>query len=146
MKLLCIQCCTEKDVSLFEWQKNRPSPRKRCKECRYKLRDKRKENEVAKERKNLWREQNKNRIRESWEKKKYGVHKGEFTYSECWICSSKEKLCIDHCHTTGAVRGLLCSRCNTAIGYFKDSTASMEKAIEYLQTGPHFELDRKVYP
>lgn len=146
MRLLCVQCCVEKDISMFEWAKNRPNPRKRCKECRYKSRDKRKENENAKERKKLWREQNKERLRESWEKVKYGVHKGDFNYKECWVCGSQDRLCIDHCHTTGKARGLLCTLCNTALGYFKDNTVNMARAIEYLKTGPHFELDRKVYP
>lgn len=39
---------------------------------------------------------------------------------------------IDHCHTTGKVRGVLCRKCNTAIGLFKDNPALLWKAAVYL--------------
>lgn len=40
---------------------------------------------------------------------------------------------IDHCHTSGKVRGLLCSHCNTGLGQFKDSINSLQNAIQYLR-------------
>lgn len=56
----------------------------------------------------------------------------------CAICSSlppkhhKQRLNIDHCHSTGRVRGLLCDACNRALGLMKDSPDLMLKAISYL--------------
>lgn len=41
-------------------------------------------------------------------------------------------LFVDHCHTSGKVRGLLCQRCNTALGMFRDNVSVLEKAIAYL--------------
>lgn len=41
-------------------------------------------------------------------------------------------LVVDHCHTTGKVRGLLCVSCNLGIGNFKDSTELLQNAINYL--------------
>lgn len=41
---------------------------------------------------------------------------------------------IDHCHTTGKIRGLLCNSCNTGLGCFKDSSELLQKAIEYLNS------------
>jgi hypothetical protein len=59
--------------------------------------------------------------------------------SKCAICSTSEpgkyhgRLCVDHDHITGAVRGLLCHNCNTALGHFRDSIPNLLKAVSYLQ-------------
>jgi hypothetical protein len=58
--------------------------------------------------------------------------------NNCAICGRNEKefkrrLHLDHCHTTGKVRGLLCSNCNTAIGLLKDDIDVIASAISYLQ-------------
>ena len=60
---------------------------------------------------------------------------------QCAVCKSEEvknsrissgKLFIDHCHDTGKVRGLLCSKCNHAIGLLNDDVDLLRKAIDYL--------------
>lgn len=53
----------------------------------------------------------------------------------CAICWRKQstKLHVDHCHTTGVVRGLLCGNCNRALGLMKDNVDFLSKAIIYLQ-------------
>ena len=53
----------------------------------------------------------------------------------CAIClTSSKTLCVDHCHTTGKVRGLLCRRCNLLIGYAKDSVTVLQEAIKYVSS------------
>src|SRR5262245_26645039 len=52
----------------------------------------------------------------------------------CAICGSLERLAVDHDHTTGAVRGALCSNCNVALGLFSDSVQRLESAIAYLRS------------
>lgn len=42
---------------------------------------------------------------------------------------------VDHDHLTGAVRGLLCPACNTALGHLRDSIPNLERAVAYL-AGP----------
>lgn len=55
----------------------------------------------------------------------------------CAICrnppsNKRKRLDVDHCHDTGKIRGLLCSRCNTAIGLMRDSVATLVRAVNYL--------------
>ena len=53
----------------------------------------------------------------------------------CAICKKKPKrrfLCIDHCHKTGKVRGLLCTQCNAALGAFGDDPKFTQAATDYL--------------
>lgn len=40
---------------------------------------------------------------------------------------------VDHCHTTGQVRGILCGNCNTALGKLGDSHASIRRVLNYLE-------------
>jgi hypothetical protein len=55
---------------------------------------------------------------------------------KCKICKMKadlhNELCVDHCHKTGKVRGLLCRQCNTGLGNFRDNTELLKSAIKYL--------------
>lgn len=58
---------------------------------------------------------------------------------KCAICGTtkstgiSERFHVDHCHTTGKVRGLLCHDCNTGIGKLKDDIKLLTKALEYLE-------------
>ena len=56
---------------------------------------------------------------------------------KCKICEKHEDtgykhFVVDHCHTTGAIRGILCNKCNTGLGRFKDCPDELRKAMEYL--------------
>ena len=55
----------------------------------------------------------------------------------CAICKRhytefKKKLSVDHDHENDIIRGLLCDRCNTAIGLFQDNVENLETAIVYI--------------
>jgi hypothetical protein len=47
--------------------------------------------------------------------------------------NSRNTACIDHCHVTGRVRGILCFNCNSALGHFSDDAETIKIAINYLQ-------------
>jgi hypothetical protein len=78
-------------------------------------------------------------------KKNYGVEYETYLgmvskqNGKCAICGAeppnderKKRLSIDHCHTTGKVRGLLCDPCNRGLGFFRDNQDNLKKAISYL--------------
>lgn len=48
-------------------------------------------------------------------------------------CDSLRNLAVDHCHTTGRVRGLLCRACNTLIGLAEEDTNTLRSAVDYLE-------------
>ena len=56
----------------------------------------------------------------------------------CMICGITEeelgkKLDVDHCHSSGKVRGLLCNPCNTVLGHARDKIEILEAAAAYLK-------------
>lgn len=54
----------------------------------------------------------------------------------CAICkgtNSKRRLCVDHDHTTGKVRDLLCTQCNAGLGLLQDNSIIVRLALEYLE-------------
>ena len=85
-------------------------------------------------------------------RKNYGITPEDYDHmlseqnGKCAICDSdkpwgfvvkpkrsNEFFCVDHCHTTGKVRGLLCQPCNKGLGSFSDDTYVMSRAIKYLE-------------
>ena len=77
-------------------------------------------------------------------KRLYGITLDEHTqmYEEqngrCAICGNEgngkwKRLCVDHCHSTGKVRKLLCHHCNTALGLVGDNISTLQTMIEYLR-------------
>lgn len=78
-------------------------------------------------------------------KSTYGISQSEYEQMlagqnfGCLICGAKhqekrgKRLHVDHCHSLGHVRGLLCSSCNTALGKMKDDVSRLKSAIKYLE-------------
>lgn len=81
-------------------------------------------------------------------KRRYGITLDQYNEmlsaqdGVCDICAKPEaneikgsvvSLAVDHDHTTGAVRALLCSACNTALGLFNDDQELLTKAVAYLK-------------
>ena len=103
----CKSCCNKKAI---EWSKNNPEAVKTSRR-RTKL------------------------------KKKYGITVEQYDAmfeqqkGVCKVCEKEHKrrpLNVDHNHITGAVRGLLCDKCNMALGLVDDSTERLIKLTEYL--------------
>ena len=89
-----------------------------------------------------YRQEHSNQIREYQLQYKFGITLEQYElllkeqgYS-CAICkkpSTRKRLAVDHCHTTGKVRGLLCSHCNQGLGHFMDNQTILENSLNYLK-------------
>lgn len=87
-----------------------------------------------------FRDANPGRQREYWIRSNYGIEPSAFDSmvdaqgGRCAICDKQpERWNIDHCHDTGAVRGLLCPQCNMGLGLMGDDPRVMRAAAEYLE-------------
>ncbi len=88
-----------------------------------------------------WKQANPERAREihkrAYRKYRYGVtdewYADAQAHDGCAICGDTERLCIDHDHTSGVARMLLCTRCNTGLGMFLESPARLRRAALYLE-------------
>lgn len=61
----------------------------------------------------------------------------QLEFRPCDICHRRyHKMCVDHDHATGTVRGYLCSPCNTGIGLFRDNAYFLVNALHYLARPP----------
>jgi hypothetical protein len=63
----------------------------------------------------------------------YAAQGGCCAICRCEIGHRSRTTHIDHCHTTGEVRGLLCQKCNHGIGIFDDDPARLRIAADYLE-------------
>lgn len=95
-----------------------------------------------------WREANKEQdalvMLKARLKRKYNLSIEEYETliesqnNSCKVCGTharnniKGKLYIDHCHTTGKVRGLLCMKCNSALGLLNDDKELLQNLLDYL--------------
>jgi hypothetical protein len=141
----CTSCKEVKplaEFSIVKTGKRTGNPFPKCKVCRNKINKERKERDPSIYRRIEW---------PSKLKRLYGITVDQY-YSMlesqgggCAICETKvpssrkrkyasiEMFFVDHCHTTGKVRGLLCSRCNRGIGFFDDSIDKLNSAVNYLE-------------
>lgn len=72
-------------------------------------------------------------------KRRFGLSRNEYdyyvSYGVCYICGNECKPFVDHCHSTGKVRGILCNSCNVYLGRIKDSVDVLERMMVYLKNG-----------
>lgn len=129
---------------------NPDESRKKLREWHHENRDKK-----SKSFKN-WAVKNKQKLRDKRLSRTYGI--SNETYVEmfgsqlglCAICGQEQQgvtkdgntrfLCVDHCHKTGAIRQLLCVKCNTGIGQFNDDPDLLKSAMAYLRR--HKEINK----
>lgn len=134
----CNTCSTHKPLTEFYATKDtKDGVRGECKCCN---------KAAAKARRNgPKRQQILDKQTDSQMQRLYGIDLSEYQTmledqgGKCAICGTSEpghggnRFCIDHSHTTGKVRGLLCMPCNVAIGHLKDNTQLIKSALNYVE-------------
>jgi Recombination endonuclease VII len=95
------------------------------------------------------------RVKANWDLKQFGLtiegYESLLRLQNhcCAICKEDGKgrgrgvlrpLSVDHCHTNGKTRGLLCGDCNTAIGLLRENVSNFQNAITYLISHQHQEV------
>jgi hypothetical protein len=142
----------DKESSPTYYVKNKAQIKKQRADYRAKNKD------SIKEKGRVWREKNRETIRvknREWRAKNpafvkeqdiKGLYGIDLNYMRnmyvtqggvCAICRlpfrTRKEMHIDHDHSTGVVRGILCKHCNTGLGLFKDKIDNLIVAIEYLK-------------
>jgi hypothetical protein len=156
----CVECGLEKSPDEFYCTRGRNGvsnkPMKRCKKCYTKYTTANNKERYRTSYK--CRVATRAAARQSHLRLKYGMTEDDYHAllarqgGRCAICSATKesrqssrrrvyarndpkqdyRLCIDHCHQSGKVRGVLCSRCNSLIGQAKDDPAVLLAAAQYL--------------
>ena len=134
----CPKCQTTKPWSAYYLSKRGNHPQAYCIPCHTKY--------TVERNKSIPKETRAAYTRTSRLRKTYGLERREYDAllqsqgGVCAICKTSSPLGkgpnswkVDHCHKTGKTRGLLCNRCNCALGQFKDNIESIKRAIEYLE-------------
>ena len=126
---VCKRCKVEKELSDYDSKKHNCYICSSCKKEKY-----------NKSRKTYGKSERK---REMQYKIRYGISLADYDillekqHNKCAICKThvsqlSTRLHVDHCHTTGVVRGLLCMNCNRGIGHLQDNIEILKEAILYL--------------
>lgn len=130
----CLNCGMTKPAAEFSPEKHTATGlRAWCRKC-------------CSERAADWNKAHPERFRENQRrsalKRQYGITPERYDEmlteqgSRCAIChrppGPRCRLQIDHCHTKGTVRGLLCFKCNTFLGAINDDPAAVERLLVYL--------------
>ena len=133
----CSKCGKIKPLSDYSFKrpKNRkPGLQPRCKSC-------------AKEDTRDWKIRNQDTARDRYLQRQYGITEQEYNAillsqnNRCCLCGIEfnsgkfgpDSPVVDHCHTHGHVRGILCNECNRGLGYFHDNIQALENAATYLR-------------
>jgi hypothetical protein len=146
MYKICCKCRYNKEIGCFHKDKNRNDGLQTvCKQCSRLYSQER--NAKRKEEYKRWYQDNKIKVRNYKLKRKFKISISEYNdmFDEqnglCAICKKSEikkhngtiqSLAVDHNHSTGKVRALLCSNCNTALGSLKENKDIIFNMIDYI--------------
>lgn len=141
----CSKCNKEKELTYFTKDKQKKDGlRSSCKECN---------NSYARKKRRV---RDKSKLKDSSLRRNYGIDLETYNNilksqnNKCFICKSEETikdsrtgkakpLCVDHCHKSDNIRGIICTNCNLILGKLKDDIELAEKVKNYLEKPPMVE-------
>ena len=146
---VCVKCETRKPASKFSQDKSRTDGLySYCKDCKAAMVrgyvEKNREDVRSRQRARNKTPQGRRATRSQNLKTKFGISVREFDERFraqdkcCAICKRRRKtkdksFALDHDHSTGSLRGILCHSCNRALGLADDNTRLLRAAIKYLE-------------
>jgi hypothetical protein len=157
---VCPKCKTERPIEDFCWRiKSEGNRQSRCKHCTRQESKKWYHNnketaatdrkqyykankQLILERTKRWYAKNKRQYRDKSLQRRFGITIEQYDEmltsqnNSCAICKTPPgdiALAVDHCHTTGKIRSLLCFDCNTLLGLCEDSITVLQSAMSYLR-------------
>lgn len=86
-----------------------------------------------------WAKKNPRKRNENWFKWRYKIDLSQYENmviqqnNQCFICKIETKLFVDHNHSNGQIRALLCRHCNTALGFAKEDIQILSNMIYYIK-------------
>ena len=142
MKKKCCKCKLIKDTTEFnKLSKTKDGLNYKCRECSKKQYKKHYDSngKAVLEKCRAWKKNNSSKVTDTRFKRLYGItlkQRDAIAKKQgnlCRGCLKEVKLVVDHNHTTGHVRGLLCQPCNRGLGLLKDSIEIISRLKEYLE-------------
>lgn len=132
----CTKCGEYKTWDNFSYKRpkeRKPGYQPRCKQC-------------CAEDTRAWNIKNKSTARDRYLQRRYGITEAEYSArlvaqnNCCILCGTEfnheawgaDSPVVDHCHTNGNIRGILCNECNRGLGYFHDNKDALMNAVKYL--------------
>ena len=136
--LLCKRCYLEKPEEDFGNDKSTPTGKRfYCRACNTDMAQGYRKRKMAE---GTWTAQ----WQAVYRRSKYGIEPEDFEAmwedqeGRCGICRisfEEVRVCIDHDHESGNVRGLLCDACNVGIARFRENVLALLGAVSYLEAG-----------
>ena len=133
----CHKCGKDLPVDKFSAKKGRRGHSAECKDCHNKYvrevwypRNRQKQIRSS----NMWKKNNKAAVLSYGKGVNVEEVKRVLSHNDgkCEICGSSNRLVIDHDHNSKKVRGILCGKCNSGLGFFNDDTDHLASAIKYI--------------
>ena len=146
---VCTGCHKDKPDSDFHWKIKNVKRKTRCAECVTAWQREHYQNNRQKyiDKSKRWKEANETPLQRR--QKAYGLTNEEWNTlvdkydGMCWLCQESPGTVIDHDHSCcgpkrscgKCVRGYLCQKCNSGLGFLGDNLERLKRAVEYLENG-----------